>query len=67
MEAQTFTFATRRRCVSEGKSAEQEYATLPLGRASPQGLSAEKDFAYLDGSDQDNRDMFTDPMKDKVC
>jgi hypothetical protein len=35
-------------------------------RAAPPGLSAEKDFVCLDDSDEDNRDMFTDPMKGRV-
>ena len=37
------------------------------GPAGPPELSVEKDFACLDGSDEDNRDTFTDQMKGRVC
>ena len=43
------------------------YATLHLGPAGPPEFSAEEDFACLDGSDDDNRDTFTNPLKGRVC
>jgi hypothetical protein len=42
------------------------YATLDLGNATLE-ISVEKDFACLDGSDQDNHDTFANPLEGKSC
>jgi hypothetical protein len=43
------------------------YATLPLREAETLEISIEKDFACLDGSDQDNRDTFANPLEGRTC
>jgi hypothetical protein len=43
------------------------YATLHLGHAGTLDIAVEKDFACLDGSDEDNRDTFANPLGDRVC
>lgn len=43
------------------------YATLDLGSAGPLEIAVEKDFACLDGRDEDNRDTFANPLEGKAC
>jgi hypothetical protein len=43
------------------------YATLHLGPAGPLEIAVEKDFACLDGRDEDNRDAFANPLEGKAC
>jgi hypothetical protein len=43
------------------------YATLPIGPAGPLEIAVEKDFACLDGRDEDNRDTFANPLEGKAC
>lgn len=43
------------------------YAALDLGSAGTLEIAIEKDFACLDGSDEDNRDTFTNPLEGKAC
>jgi hypothetical protein len=43
------------------------YATLHLGPAGLLEIAVEKDFACLDGRDEDNRDTFANPVEGKVC
>jgi hypothetical protein len=42
------------------------YATLHLGPAGPPELSVEGNFACLDGSDEDNRNTFANPLEDSL-
>jgi hypothetical protein len=50
-------------CAWSKESQVGVYATLHLGPAGPPEDSAEKDFAGLDGSDEDNCDAFTNPLE----
>ena len=43
------------------------YASVDIGEEGSLGIAVEKDFACLDGSDDDNRDTFTNPHADSVC
>jgi hypothetical protein len=43
------------------------YATLPIGPAGSLEIAVEKDFACLDGRDEDNQDTFANPLEGKVC
>lgn len=42
------------------------YATVE-GRVGPMDLILEKDFACLDGSDEDNQDTFPNPLTEATC
>ena len=43
------------------------YATVDIGEGGILEIAVEKDFACLDGSDDDNRDTFTNPHAGSVC
>ena len=43
------------------------YATLDLSSFGSLAISVEKDFACLDGSDENNRDTFVNPLGSRVC
>jgi uncharacterized protein DUF7009 len=43
------------------------YARLLIRDAETLEISIEKDFACLDGSDQDNRDTFANPLEGRSC
>lgn len=43
------------------------YATLDLGSAGSLEIAIEKDFACLDGSDEENHDTFANPLQGKAC
>ena len=43
------------------------YATLHLGSAGPLEIAVEKDFACLDGRDEDNQDTFSNPLEGRAC
>jgi hypothetical protein len=49
------------------KSQVGVYAPLHLGLAGRREFSVEEDFAQPDGSDANDRNTFTDPMKGGVC
>jgi hypothetical protein len=43
------------------------YAMLDLGSVGTLEIAIEKDFACLDGSDEDNHDTFVNPLEGKAC
>ena len=43
------------------------YATLHIGPGDPLEIAIEKDFACLDGRDEDNQDTFANPLEGKAC
>lgn len=43
------------------------YATLPIGPVGHLEIAVEKDFACLDGRDEDNRDTFANPLEGRAC
>jgi hypothetical protein len=43
------------------------YATIDIGPPGSLEVIIEKDFACLDGSDEDNRDTFTNPQHGAAC
>jgi hypothetical protein len=43
------------------------YTTLDLSSAGALKIAIEKDFACLDGRDEDNHDTFANPLEGKAC
>jgi len=43
------------------------YANVDIGEAGVLEIAVEKDFACLDGSDEDNRDTFANPHAGSMC
>lgn len=43
------------------------YASIDIGNAKTLEVSIEKDFACLDGSDEENLDTFANPQADRAC
>ena len=43
------------------------YASVDIGKSGVLEIAIEKDFACLDGTDEDNRDTFANPHAGSVC